>query len=243
MRVPLIALIVIVGCTAVGGAAQKSPADNPPLKLKVEKAPIEAMRPSVPLEQLVDETPDGAQIIMLYQAARTVVDIEAANANVKAQVAKVQTIATDIARLHTAAAKACEDSETTQIDAIALKAKAFSATVVRVENELTKSLATMRQKQEAERPASIRAKEDVNRFSLATHELVRLRVQVQEIAKTIDSFGVSLRKLAASCTPMQVLPLFAERVVPSNVPVPARRPPTTRPAIKPPTNLAPRFAW
>jgi hypothetical protein len=230
MRVPLIAFIVIVGCTAVGGAVQRSPDESPPLKLKVEKAPIEAMRQSVPLEQLVDETPDGAQVIRLYQAARTVTDVEAANANVKAQVIKVQTIATDVGRLHAAAIRSCEETEAPQINAIGQKVKALSAILVRVDSELTKSLATMRHKLEVERAASTRAKEEVNRLVLATHELGRLRLQAQEIAKTIESFGVGLQKTAASCAPTPVPPLFAEG---SNVTVPARRPPPpTRPAIK-----------
>lgn len=49
-----------------------------------------------------------------------------------------------------------------------------------------------RPKVEAERPSSIRAKEDLNRFVLAAHELGRLRVQTQEIGKSNEGLGVSL---------------------------------------------------
>ena len=189
----------------------------------------------VPLGQLADETPDGAQVIGLYKAARTVRDVEAANAQLKAQVAKAQAVASDVGRLHAAAVKSCEDTETSQIDAIAVKAKVFSATLVRVESELAKSLATMRQKQAAERRASIRTKEDINRLSLATHELGRLRVQSQEIARTIDRFGVSFQKVVASCSPMLVPPLFSEPLEPVNVALPTPRPPaySTRRSIDP----------
>src|SRR5262249_15544341 len=103
MRVTLTSLIVIVGCTAIGGAAPRGADDALP-KLRVEKASSEAavIPPLVPLEQLVEETPDGAQIIGLYQAARTIMDVEEANASVKAQIAKAQTIVSDLARLHAA---------------------------------------------------------------------------------------------------------------------------------------------
>src|SRR5262249_25718082 len=172
MRVTLTALIVIVGCIAIGGAAPRGTDDTLP-KLKVEKAPSEAalVRPLVPLGQLVEETPDGTQIIGLYQAARTIMDVEEANANVKAQVAKAQTIASDLARLQASNGNSCENADAAQIEAIGHKAKALSAILVRVDGELTKSLAAMRHKVETERPGSIRAREDVNRLELATHEL------------------------------------------------------------------------
>src|SRR5262249_21065429 len=105
----------------------------------------------------------------------------------------------------------------------------------RVDSELAKSLTTMRQKQEAERPASIRAKEEVNRLSLATHELGRLRVQSQEITKTVEGLGFSLQKVAGSCSPMLVPPLFSEPVGPVKVVLPAHRPRPSLPApsVKP----------
>jgi hypothetical protein len=234
MRRALISFIAVVGCAATVGASPKN-ADNALPMPGTDKAATESALNVVPLAQLLDEFPDGSQLIEAYQAVRTVSDVETANAQVKAQITKAHSIASDVARLHAAAIGSCHDTEPSQIDAIALKAKAFSASLVRVESELTKSLATMRQRQEAERPTSIRAKEDVNRLSLATHELGRLRVQLQEIARAIENFGVSVQKLAASCSPMLVPALFAERVVTSNVAVPARRPPllSTRRSIKP----------
>jgi capsid protein len=240
MRVTLIVLAVITGCTGVGGAAPRSPVDSSP-----PKAPIEAIRPLVSLEQLVNDMPDAAQVIGLYQAARTVSDVEAANANVKAQVAKVQAIATDLARLHAATSNSCQDTDASQINAIGQKVKVLSVTLARVDGELTKSLAAMPHKVEAERPTSIRAKEDVNRLELATHELGRLQVQAQEVAKGVKNLGASIRRTATSCIPTPVPAMFAERGSPTNIAIPARRPPSlsNRRGMKPVNASAPRLPW
>ena len=247
MRVGLISLIAIVGCVAAVGAPPGSADDKVSPGTDAPKALNETLitRPIVSLDQLIDQTPDGGQVVELYQTVRTVRDVEAANQNVKAQVIKAQSIAADVARLHAATFKSCDVSEAPQIETIANKARGFSTTLVRVDGELTKSLATMRQKVETERPGSTRAREDVNRLVLAAHELGRLRVQAQEIAKSVEGLGVSIRTTAASCTPTPVPPLFAERDTPSTVGTPARRSPLLSPkrATKPTTTLAPRFAW
>jgi hypothetical protein len=202
-------------------------------------------RPIMSLDQLIDQIPDGGQLVELYQTVRTVRDVEAANESVKAQVIKAQSIAVDVARLHAASFKSCDVSEATELETIANKARRFSNTIVRVDGELTRSLAAMRQKVETERPGSIRAREDVNRFVLAAHELGRLRVQAQEIAKNIGGIGVSIRAAAASCTPTPVPPLFAERDTSPTVGSPASRAPLLSPkrVTKPTTALAPRFTW
>jgi len=217
-----------VGCAAAVGASQQN-VDNTLSTTGIDKAASELIHPVVALAQLIDEMPDGAHVI-LYQAARTVGDVEEANAQLKVQVNSAQTVAADVARLHAAAIRSCQDTEISEINAIALKAKAFSITLARVDSELAKSLATMRQKQEAERPASIRAKEEVSRLSLAAHELGRLRVQSQEITRTVEGLGVSLKKVAGSCSPMLVPALFAEPVRPANIALPPPRPsvPTRR---------------
>jgi hypothetical protein len=230
MRRALISFIAVLGCAAAVGASPKSVDNALPMPGTDKAATEAALNPVVPLAQLLDEFPDGAHVIRTYQAVRTVSDVETANAQVKAQISKAYSVASDIARLHAAAIRSCQGTEPSQIDAIALKAKALSATLARVDDELTKSLVAMRQKVEVERPTSIRAREDVNRLSLATHEIGRLRLQAQEVAKTIESFGMSLQKLTASCTTMLVPPLFAERVVPASVALPKRRP--TRQATK-----------
>jgi hypothetical protein len=219
MRSALVFFIAVVGCAAAVGASPKRVDSAPPMP---------AADRVVAVEQLINEFPDGAHAIGLYKAASTVRDVETANASVKAQVVKAQAIASDIGRVYAAAARSCEDVEVSQIAAIALRAKVFSDTLVRVDGELTKSLIAMRQRVEAERPTSIRAKEDVNRLSLAAHEIGRFRVQAQEIARTIEGLGVSLQKLGAACTPMQLPPLFAERAV-TDATIPARRPNNTRP--------------
>jgi hypothetical protein len=248
MRVGLIFLIAIVGCVATVGAAPRNSDDRaqPNMELKapfINEVPV--IRPMVTLDQLIDQTPDGDQVIGLYQAVRTVQDVEAANESVKAQVIKAQSIAADVARLHAATFKSCEGSEAPQVEAIATKARAFSAALVRVDGELTKSLAAMRQKVETEMPGSTRAKEDVNRLVLATNEFGRLRVQAQEIAKSIEGVGVSIRTTTASCMPTPVPPLFVERDTPSNVGAPVSRSPSPSPkrATKPTTSVPPRFSW
>jgi hypothetical protein len=231
VRVGLISLIAIVGCVAAVSAAPRSADDKVPPSTDAQKPLNETLitRPIVSLDQLIDQTPDGSRVVELYQTVRTVRDVESANENIKAQVIKVQAIAADVARLHAATFKSCDVSEAAQIETIANKARGFSTTLVRVDGELTKSVATMRKKVEAERPGSIRSKEDVNRFVLAAHELGRLRVQAQEIAKSVEGLDVSARTTAASCTPTPVPPLFAERDTPSTVGTPARRSPLVSP--------------
>src|SRR6266404_2708176 len=56
----------------------------------------------------------------------------------------------------------------------------------------------MRQKIERERPGSTRAREDVNRLVPAAHELSRMRLQAQEIAKGVEGLGVRIRTNSAS---------------------------------------------
>jgi hypothetical protein len=186
-------------------------------------------RPIVPLDQLVDQVPDGGHIVELYQAARTVQDVEAANATVKAQVNKAQSIAADVARVHAADFKSCADGDVARVQAIGAKTRGLSVTLVQIDSERTNSLAAMQQKATTGVPASTRAKEDVNRFMLATHELGRFRVQAQEIAKTVESLGVVIRATAAPCTPTPLPPLFADRDSPPIAAAPANRAPTSSP--------------
>ena len=140
MRAGLMPLIVIV--TAVIGAG-----------------PSRSEEP-----RLADKTPDGARLIDLYKAARTVADVEAANGKVKDEVLRVQSVASDLARLHAAKMTLCEDVEQSNLEATAAKARSFSATLARIDGELTKSLSAMRQRVAAERSSSTRAKDDVNRL-------------------------------------------------------------------------------
>ena len=55
-----------------------------------------------------------------------------------------------------------------------------------------------------------RAKDDVNRFTVAAHEIGRLNLQAQELAKAIHGVAASIRTAAASCSPTPIPPLFAE---------------------------------
>jgi hypothetical protein len=246
VRAGLILIAAIVGCVATVGAAPRSADDKvapsaDALKT-LNETPITG--PTVPLDQLIDQIPDGGIVIELYKGVRTIRDVEAANEYIKAQVVKAQSIVADIVRLHAATFKSCDGSEAPQIEAIARKARNFSTTLVRVDGELTKSLAATRQEVETERPSSTRAKEDLNRLVLAAHELGRLRVQAQEIAKSVEGLSVSIRSAEASCRQTSILPLFAEREAPA-VAAPASRSPASPPkrAIKSTTTPAQRFSW
>ena len=209
MRAGLMPLIVIV--TAVIGAA-----------------PSRSEEP-----RLADKTPDGAQLIDLYKAARTVADVEAANGKVKDEVLIVQSIASDLARLHVAKMTVCEEVEASRLEASAAKAQALSAALLRIDGELARSLAAMRQKVASERSTSTRAKDDVNRYTVAANELGRLNLQTQELAKAIQGVARNIRSAAASCSPTPIPLLFAEgSASPNKVASIIRPPPTThkRPA-------------
>lgn len=213
MRAGLLYLTAIIGCFATVGTPPGG-AENKLLAGKDNQKPIkEALidSPIIPIDRLIEQTPDGSEIIELYRSARTVRDVEAANENTQAQVMKVQSIAADVARLHAATFKSCDGSEAPQSETIAKKARDFSAALARVDAELTKSLAATRQKVEGERPGSIRAREEVNRLVLAQHKLGSLRMQAHELTKAIDSLGASIHVVEGSCTPTSVAPLFAER--------------------------------
>jgi hypothetical protein len=246
VRIGLMSLIVVVGCVAAVGAAPRSADDKELPSTDAQKALNETpiTRPTVPLDQLIDQIPDGGIVIELYKGVRTIRDVEAANEYVKAQVIKTQSIAAGIARLHAASFKSCDSSEAPQIERISIKTRSFSITLVRVDGELAKSLAATRQSVEMERSGSTRAKEDVNRFVLAAHELGRLRVQAQEIARSIEGLGVSIRSAEASCRQTSILPLFAERDAPAIGAATSRSPALSlKRATKPTTTPTPRLSW
>jgi hypothetical protein len=185
-------------------------------------------------------------LIDLYKAARTVTDVEAANGKVKDQVVGAQAVASDLVRLHDAKMNVCEDVEQSHLEATTAKAKAFSDTLARIDSELTKSLATMRQSVAAERSTSTRAKDDVNRFTVAAHEFAKINLHTQEVAKAIQRVARSIRTTADSCMPTPIPPLFAETSAPSRraVSVSQSRPkPRRRPAnaVAKPVLFFPRF--
>lgn len=215
VRVGLSCLITAIVCVTAVGAAPKLGDEQIPPRTGDEKGKTEptTTRPIVQLDELLDQAPDGSLLIELYQSVRNIRDVEAVNEHVKAQVNTAQSIAADVARSHESLLKSCDGSDFMKIEGIALKARAFSATLARVDGELTNALAATRQIVEAERPSSIKAKEDINRFVLAAHELGRLRVQATEIAKAIEGLSVSIRTTLTSCTATPVAPLFAMRDV------------------------------
>lgn len=234
MRARLIPVIVVaVGCViAVPGRAEDR------TKLRGHAAtPVQTVssKSITHLSQFADQTPDGSQLIELYKAARTVADVEAANAKVKDQVLQAQSVTSQLVRLHAAKMTACEDVGASHLDATAAKAVALSSTLIRIEHEITKSLSTMRQKV-TERSISTRTKDDVNRYTVAAHEFSRLNLQSQELAKAIQGVARNIRTAATSCLPTQIPPLFAEGSSPSRRVVSITRPRST--SRRRPANVA-----
>ncbi|MGA8295252.1 MAG: hypothetical protein WB820_22765 [Rhodoplanes sp.] len=186
-----------------------------------------------PLSQLAEQIPDGAELIDLYKAARTVADVEAANSKVRGEVGRAQSVASDLGRLHAVKMTVCEDVEQSHLEMSMTNARSLSATLARIDGELTKSLTVMRQRVLADRLASTRAKDDVNRYTVAVHELSRLNVQTQELAKAIHGVARNIRTLAASCLPTSIPPPFAEASSQSSSVISVTRPrprPRRRPA-------------
>ena len=103
----------------------------------------------------------------------------------------------------------------------------------------------MRQSVAAERSTSTRAKDDVNRYTVAAHEFSKLNLLTQELVKAILGVKRSIRTAADSCMPTPIPPLFANggtprsRVVSVSRPPPARRRPANAPARRAP--FFPRF--
>jgi hypothetical protein len=150
VRVQVIALSVIVAGTTILGASPGRPED----RTAPRSHQIAAQSAVAPLPQFVEQIPDGAGLVDLYKAARTVTDVEAANGKVKDQVVRAQSVASDLARLHDAKMNVCEDVEETHLEATVTKVRSLSATLARIDGELTKSLGTMRQRVAADRSTS-----------------------------------------------------------------------------------------
>lgn len=124
---------------------------------------------------------------------------------------------------------ACEGVEQSHLEATAVKAKAFADTLARIESELTKSPATMRQRLAAERSTSTRAKDDRNRYTVAVHEFGTLNLHSQELAKAIQGVARNFHTATTSCLPTPIPPLFADGNAPRGRVVSGSRPrPTLR---------------
>ena len=240
VRARLIALLA-AGATVIV-ASPGSPEDWTPPRPRQTAAQTAI----APLSQLVERIPDGSELIDLYKAARTVADVEAANGRVKGEVVRAQSVASDLARLHAAKMTVCEDVEQSALEATATKARSLSATLARIDGELAKSLTVMRQRVAAERLSSTRAKDDVNRYTVAANELGRLNLQTQELAKAIHGVARNIRTAAASCLPTPIPPLFVEVSAPPNKIAAITRPsptPRKRPAnpVSKPAMIFPRY--
>ena len=221
MRARLIALLA-AGATIVVASSGRPQGWTPP-------RPREIAAPSTitPLSQLAEQIPDGAELIDLYKSARTVADIETANGKVKGEVGRAQSVASDLGRLHAVKMTVCEDVGQSQLEVAITKARSLSATLARIDGELTKSLTVMRQRVLVDRSASARAKDDVNRYTVAAHEFTRLNLQTQELAKAIQGIARNIRTTAISCNPTSIPPLFAHVSAPPNKVTAFTRPPPT----------------
>ena len=221
MRTRLIALLA-AGATIVVASSGRPQDWTPP-------RPREIAAPSTiaPLSQLAEQIPDGAELIDLYKSARTVADVETANGKVRGEVRRAQLVASDLARLHAAKMMVCEDVEQSHLEMSMTKARSLSATLARIDGELTKSLTVMRQRVLADRLASTRAKDDVSRYTVAVNELGRLNLQTQELAKAIQGIARNIRTAAISCNPTSIPPLFAHGSAPPNKATAFTRPPPT----------------
>jgi hypothetical protein len=168
---------------------------------------------SVPerLLNLSSLAPDSGQVVALYQSARTVNDIETANDKVGNDIARTQSIASEISRLYQSVATSCERIDISQVQPIADKLRSLSEAVFMIDGQLARSLLTL-QKQTQSRKLSMaewNSAEDVRRFELAVHKFGQLRVQAQEMAKAVDRFVVSIRLTSEACRPATIPPLFA----------------------------------
>jgi hypothetical protein len=241
VRIRLMAVILVAAGASVIGAAPGAAEDRTaPRGHAAALVQTVSSKPITHLSQFADQTPDGSQLIELYKAARTVADVEAANAKVKDQVLRAQSVTSELVRLHAAKITACENVDASHLDATAAKATAFSSTLIRIEHEIMKSLSAMRQKLATERSASTRAKDDVNRFTVAAHEFGKLNLLTQEVAKAIQGVARNIRTAADSCVPTPIPPLFAEASKPPNKVATTTRPHPTR--RKRPANAAVRRA-
>jgi hypothetical protein len=94
--------------------------------------------------ELLENVPSGADIIELYRKAVFVSDVESANENVKGEVAKLLSAASEVTRLHANQSRSCSQGENSSYEPIVAKAQGFSQVLFRVDNELAHSLGLMR---------------------------------------------------------------------------------------------------
>jgi len=122
--------------------------------------------------------------------------------------------------------------DVSRLNATAARARAFSATLARIDGALMGSLAAMRRSLANERHVSTRAKDEADRYTVAVHDFGRLKIQAQELAKAIYVVTRNVRSLEASCQPPLIPPLFSEGRTPSisgeaitgPIPIPRKRP-------------------
>jgi hypothetical protein len=240
VRAKLVSLIVVaVGASVIAATPSRSEDQAAPRAHAEASVQTVSSKSTADLSHLANQTPDGAELIELYKTARTVADVETANRRVKKEVERAQLVASELARLHAARRTRCEDVEQSLLDPTVKRSRALSAALARIDGELTKSLGTMRQRVAADRSTSTRAKDDVNRYTVAVHELGTLNLQTQELAKAIQGIARNIRTAAASCNPTPIPPLFAEASMPPNKVAATTRP---RPPRKRPANAAVRRA-
>ncbi len=213
-----ILVALVVGCCAAATGAVHAGVGAPPEATGPLSSPSELIESnkSMPLSDLVEAISSMNQIIPVYRSARTIGEIESANEQVRAMVAKAQAIASELNRLHLSVMQSCDLPVASQIEGIATKTGALSIILSQVDAEVSKSLVAMRQRTANDKPsvASTLAKEVVRRLELASDRLGSQRVQALEISKAVETTVANIGMTGRSCAPTLIPPLFAQGAVP-----------------------------
>lgn len=157
---------------------------------------------------LAKGAPDGAALVELYRQANTVADVERANTAAKAEVMRAAPILESLGKLHSEAMASCDQVPEQDLQGIVKKANALATNMTNIDAEVTRSLGFMRQQVASEKAPSQRSREDVDRYIVAAHSLQTLRVQAQEIRKTLVALAAAIRSSTESCRPKPIPGLF-----------------------------------
>lgn len=216
----LLAGAFIIAPTAIEKLADKFPAARSPL-----------VEPPIALSELSKDMPDGADFKPLFGAARTVGDLNKANELVQANVTKLTRVETGLNAWHRDVSTNCsfvEALDTTLLDPLAIKAAAMQTVVADIKRRMKDSLDRLTQAKNAKPPqgqatppsrtepadnrAPYSAQADlVAQYRLVYEDFARIHIEVVLRAQTIAKLAsVSIPTMAASCTPAEIPPLFAE---------------------------------
>lgn len=193
--------------------------------------PVTQVQKAEPSNRFVNEAaafadggmPDGAEIIAVFRAAKTVADIEAGNRGIVMALGKIQSIETRLSRLATAA-RSCDQTDLPDVAAfqgnvndMEVKAVSFEGALVDIERRMKKSIESMQShaafgKFSRKENSDFKRNEQLRRYQIAYSEFGRLRVQAQETRKSIGRTSVVV--LNAQCQLGTIPPLYeSEKIV------------------------------